>query len=71
MTSSPPKLSLAPSAYQDLLKAERGLTAQLDNFDKLETCGVDCMALRQLVQEKLAQIQAIKANFAPPATAQY
>lgn len=64
------KLKLDQQSYTELIAAERSLTAQLDNFDKLESCDIDCQALRELVAQKLKQIQAIKQHFAPAMTVQ-
>lgn len=59
------QVKLSKESYSNLLQAERNLSAQLPTLDKLEECGVDCQAMRQLTQDKLEQIGNIKKHFAP------
>jgi hypothetical protein len=58
-------IKLSKERYMNLLTAEGKLTQYAPVLDALEQCGVDCAPMRQLIMDKLAQISAIKANFAP------
>jgi hypothetical protein len=58
-------LKLSKETYANLLTAEGKLTQWPAILDKLEECGVECEPMRQLIQDKLAQMSAIKKNFAP------
>lgn len=59
------KIKLSRERYDELIAAERKLNDLLPEYDKLEECGVDCTAFRQINAERLPQIAAIKKNYGP------
>jgi bacterioferritin-associated ferredoxin len=59
------KISLSRERYTELLAAERTFHDLLPDIDKLEQCGEDCQAMRQVVQEEMARIAKVKQFFAP------
>lgn len=59
------KVELSPLAYQNLLDAERGLTGIVAHLDNAEKCGIECQNYRASLRAQLAEIQNMKAYFAP------
>jgi len=59
------KLTLSKERYSNLLKAERDLTAQVQELDKMESCGVDCTMYRQMIADALDKISNIKTHYSP------
>ena len=57
------KIKLSKARLQELLAAERKLLELLPEYDKVEECGVDCLQFRQVTDDRLKQIAAIKKNF--------
>jgi hypothetical protein len=51
--------------YNELLKAERGLTDLSAEFDAFEECGGECQELRTAQQMTLKRISAIKRHYGP------
>lgn len=57
--------TLPVEQYRKLLQAERDLHDALTELGKAEDCGIECQDLRQLRDEALKRIEAIKKNYAP------
>jgi hypothetical protein len=61
----PAGMKLTQQQINDLIKAEHSLSAVLTDYDKAERCGADCTEVRALVQQAIAQAQAIRREFGP------
>lgn len=59
-------IRLSQAEYNAVMVAERQLQDLLTQFPKLESCGIQCEELRQLINQRLAQAQALMRNFGPP-----
>lgn len=60
-----PGTRMSPERYADLLEKERLFHDLLPEFDKLEQCGEDMTAERELCRSKLEQISNLKKHFKP------
>jgi hypothetical protein len=60
-----PPIQLPPDLYTRLIDAERNLLDADTELNKAEECGLECQELRALKSQYLAQIEAIKKNYAP------
>lgn len=58
-------ITLNREDYNKLVQAERDLNALLAEFDKLEECGTDCQAYRELHKEYTDRIAAMRKNYSP------
>lgn len=63
-TIKPSRLSQAD--YNAVMVAERQLQDLLAEFPKFEQCGIQCEELRQLINQRLSQAQALMRLFGPP-----
>lgn len=52
--------------YQELLRGERLIGEALDDLAKAEVCGIDCQQFRELAQQKMAELAALKQQFFTP-----
>ena len=59
------QIKLSADTYRKLLDAERGLTDVVAELSKAEKCGIDCQGYRVALQNQLASIAAMKANYSP------
>lgn len=58
-------IRLSREAYNGLLEAERRLHDLLPEFDKAESCGIECQYMRDATATYLDNIAKMKQNFAP------
>lgn len=59
------EIKLSKERYAELLRAERALLDLLPEYDKAESCGIDCSPLKALHDEYMERIQSIKDNYGP------
>jgi hypothetical protein len=59
------QIKISKKNYDELLRAERAFHDLHADLDKLENCGIDCTVMRDGIAQQLAQIAALKQNFAP------
>lgn len=59
------KVKMSNTSYANLIDAERKLMDSIPEFDKLEECGEDCTALREMTRYNLDRIAKMKQYYAP------
>ena len=59
------EIRMSRADYDKLVQADRDLANVMPEFDKLESCGIDCAAVRQKWSDTREKIAAIKQHYAP------
>lgn len=59
------KVKLSQASYAKLLQNERNLTDITAELATAEKCGIDCQNYRAVLQQQLAAIANMKANYSP------
>lgn len=59
------KFKFSQESYAKLLQNERNLTDMTAELATAEKCGIDCQRYRAVLQQQLATIAQMKANYAP------
>lgn len=59
------RIELSEEHVNSLVQADRDLGELLPYYDKLEECGVNCTAWREINLDKRNQISKLREHFAP------
>lgn len=60
---NPLKDALSPVDIQSVREAQRHLQSLYDELDKVESCGVECNSIRELITQRIAEANAIVEHY--------